>query len=228
MIIQLLSCQEINEIILTINIPEIIDIPKSNIIKVINNESPKGFGQNHNFAFRFCSNEFFCVINPDISIASNPFNSLLMLMGNYQIGVCSPIVLSSNFEVEDSSRYFPTLKSLLRKFLFHDAGVFKSNNFNLSFFYPDWIGGMFMLFKADIYRNIFGFDERFFLYYEDVDICIRVWKSGFKVAIDRTSYIIHDARRDSHFKIKFFFLHMLSITKYFIKYGFNFKIKNSL
>ena len=38
----------------------------------------------------------------------------------------------------------------------------------------DWISGMFMLFESSLFRNIGGFDEQFFLYYEDVDICKRV------------------------------------------------------
>lgn len=162
-------------------------------------------------------------MNPDISMISNPFTGLLRLMSNSDVGVSSPLVLNRNLNIEDSSRYFPTFKLLLKKFFFGDKGIFKPNNPSLSFFFPDWIGGMFMLFKSDIYSNISGFDERFFLYYEDVDICIKVWQHGFKVAVDKNSYVVHDARRDSHLSPKFFLLHLQSMIKYFVKYPLGLK-----
>lgn len=48
---------------------------------------------------------------------------------------------------------------------------------------PDWVGGMFMVFRRDIYALLGGFDQKFFLYYEDVDLCARIRLLGLRVVM---------------------------------------------
>ena len=50
--------------------------------------------------------------------------------------------------------------------------------------YPEWVAGMFMLFVSEKFNLINGFNNKYFLYYEDVDICARLWKKKFKIIID--------------------------------------------
>ena len=58
---------------------------------------------------------------------------------------------------------------------------------------------MFMLVRSADYMAVGGFDEGFFLYYEDVDICARLWRSGRKVVICPEAIVVHDARRASRY-----------------------------
>jgi hypothetical protein len=63
---------------------------------------------------------------------------------------------------------------------------------------PAWIPGLFMLFRSEAYRRIGGFDERFFMYGEDFDICARTRLAGWKLQVGEDLLARHDAQRASH------------------------------
>jgi GT2 family glycosyltransferase len=114
---------------------------------------------------------------------------------------------------EDSARRFPTALSLLRKAFFGSRGPeYRSDGGPLA---VDWIGGMFMLFSAEAYRAAGGFDEAYFLYYEDVDICRRLTRSGKRVIYEPRAEIIHDARRASRRNLALAGHHIASILRFF-------------
>jgi len=73
---------------------------------------------------------------------------------------------------------------------------------------------MFMLFRADTYREIDGFDERYFLYYEDVDICARLRQRGYDVRLVPAASVIHAARRDSHRRARYLAWHIRSTLRF--------------
>jgi N-acetylglucosaminyl-diphospho-decaprenol L-rhamnosyltransferase len=85
-------------------------------------------------------------------------------------------------------------------------------------FDADWVAGMFMLFRADDYRALGGFDEGFFLYYEDVDICARLWKAGRPVLACPKAQVIHDARRASRQNLRYMRWHAGSMARYLGKH----------
>ena len=74
---------------------------------------------------------------------------------------------------------------------------------------------MFMMFLVDVFDEIDGFDDRYHLYYEDVDICSRLWLAGYSVQVARDYSIVHDARRDSRRKVKYMFWHIASLMRFF-------------
>jgi len=164
-------------------------------LEVIVNREVKGFGANHNAAFERCRTPYFCVANPDIRVLADPYPALLAQMANPAAGVAGPLVRNACGEIEDSARRFPTVASLLKKLLVDrrqpdyptDRGALE----------VDWVAGMFMLFNADAYREVGGFDEAFFLYYEDVDICRRLHRAGKRVIYDPRAEVMHAARRAS-------------------------------
>ena len=208
------------EVLLTLNVQESVPFCPRNSpypIRLINNDSPAGFGANHNAAFRQASGDCFCVMNPDIRLPENPFPVMLAELKRLKGSVIAPITLSPVGEYEDSVRRFPTLRSLAMK-------VFGANDGRYSFhpgddtFTADWVGGMFMLFRADAFRSVGGFDEGFFLYYEDVDICVRLWRSGGKVLACPGAAVIHDAQRTSRRKARYMRWHASSIARYFAKH----------
>jgi GT2 family glycosyltransferase len=209
------------EVILTINIPETIPSCFESLsfpIKIIHNPSPIGFGENHNRAFQHANGEFFCVLNPDIRLTENPFPSLIANLQNTSIGVIAPLVLDSNGAIEDSARHFPTPFSIGLKAL--GMAPKHEYTFENKLFYPDWAGGMFLLFRRDVYTQINGFNQKFFLYYEDVDLCARIWNSGFKVGLNPNVNVIHLARRSSHHNLRYLLMHLSSMLKFFISFTF--------
>lgn len=213
----LLMCEEVTQIIVTRNIPESLPLPESNRIIVLDNPQPKGFGENHNAAFKHCNQPFFCPLNPDISLLDNPFGALISELENSCASVAAPLVLSPIGTVEDSVRRFPTMSSLMWKACGgHDRRY--SLKLNDPVFSPDWVAGMCMLFRGADYARLGGFDQEFYLYYEDVDVCLRARKAGMGIIVCPSVAVIHDARRDSRRSLQFLRWHLASLFRYFIKY----------
>ncbi len=208
-------------IIVTVNIPDSdISVPESLIgrIQWRFNERPRGFAANHNAAFKFCDTSLFAVLNPDLRWTVNPFPLLLPLFSDPQTGLIAPAVLDREGQLEDSIRHFPTLTGLISKFLGRSDGRY---HFSLQDkpFPVDWVAGMFMLFRSSAFAATGGFDEGFFLYYEDVDICARFWQAGHKVLACPAVHVTHDARRASHREPQHFRWHASSMARYFAKHG---------
>lgn len=215
---QLLACSQIDQVIITLNISEQVPIAERARVKVIKNNSLKGFGSNHNQAFQLCNSEFFCVLNPDISFQSNPFSALLEAAFSEKVGLLAPLIQNPSGSVEDSVRRFPTPLSILcrRFFGYQDAYTFTASSPN---FCPEWVGGMFMLFKSPIFAQLGGFDERYYLYVEDVDICARLWQLGYQVLVCPSVSVIHDARRASRRSWQHLSWHIQGLIRFFVKYG---------
>jgi hypothetical protein len=84
----------------------------------------------------------------------------------------------------------------------------------------DWIAGMFMLFPAAVFAKLGGFDEAYFLYYEDVDLCSRLRAQGREVLVSSGVSVIHDARRASHRNPKYLRWHLSSMLRFFLHHFF--------
>ena len=214
---QLLAFPEVAQILLTLNVPESLALPDDCRLTVIGNVEPKGFGANHNAAFAKCTQMFFCPLNPDIAFERNPFPVLSAALGDNRVALVAPLVRSPDGKIEDSMRGFPTAGSLLRKALGGSDGRYVVREGQADFA-PEWVAGMFMLFRSRDFHDLGGFDERFFLYYEDVDICARVWQKGMKILACPKVSVIHDARRDSRRSLRHLRWHLASIVRYFWKH----------
>lgn len=213
-------CQGLSfEVILTLNIPEIVDVDVYKFpIQVISNEKSKGFGENHNAAFLVSSGEYFCVANPDVRLKDNVFTQLLRFHVENKPGISAPLVLNSMGGIEDSARHFPTPLAIFLRVLGLDVKA-KDIDYEL-IRHPDWVAGMFMLFTSVEYKELNGFDERYFLYYEDVDICARLALMGRLVLVCPVAVVIHDAQRSSHKSIKYMRWHITSMLRFFFSINY--------
>lgn len=212
-----LNCLETSiELILTLNIEEILPFMSDKFafpIKVIRNANPMGFAANHNQAFTHATGQYFCVLNPDVGIDKDPFPPLLACLKNSSVGVAAPVVLGEGGEIEDSARHFPTPLKIICKAL----GKCKGSDYLIGAqtIYPDWAGGMFLLFSRAVFEKLSGFDQRYFLYYEDVDICARLRLLGYEVALCPQSSVVHHAQRSSHRSLRYFRWHLTSMMRFF-------------
>jgi N-acetylglucosaminyl-diphospho-decaprenol L-rhamnosyltransferase len=211
------SFPEVSEILLTLNIPETLDLPEDGRLRIIRNLVPRGFGTNHNFAFGVSTQPFFCLLNPDIRFPHNPFPALLAALESSEAGLVAPVAMTPEGQVEDNIRHFPTPTSLLRKAWGGYDGRYAVKKGQQAF-YPEWVAGMFVLFRRQDYYRLRGFDEDFFLYYEDVDICVRAWQQGVPVLACPRARVIHDARRHSRRNRLHMRWHLSSMARYFWKH----------
>ncbi len=205
------------ELILTLNVEEDLPFDTAGFswpVKVIRNVEPKGFGANHNQAFKSATGRYFCVMNPDIRLSNDPFDELVDCLRDTTVAVAAPLVLDGQGEIDDTARRFPTPLGIMRKAF----GKHTRADYNITSVpvFPDWVGGMFMLFPRAAFERTGGFDERYFLYYEDVDICARVWLQGRRVALCPSAKVYHHARRSSHRSLKYARWHAASMIRFFL------------
>lgn len=223
---QILACPQVTQLIVTLNIPEDFSFVSDSRLLVIFNDSPKGFGANHNAAFDVCNEPFFCVLNPDIELTENPFGAILDTLSDHRVGMAAPVVIGPGGLPEDSMRRFITPISLAKRVLGLDSGAY-TYGYGADDSTPDWVAGMFMLFRSEAYAKVGGFDERYFMYCEDADICTRIWKAGYKVVGCLSAKVIHNAQRASHRSFRHLYWHVCSMTRYFLGHSFSLPKKSS-
>lgn len=206
------------EIILTINIPESVDFISDFAdldITVIQNPFPKGFGDNHNSAFSRSNGDIFLVLNPDIRAPDLNFTNVSKILSAKEIGVCGVKVLNGGGGIEDSARRFPTILSLFRRKFF--PGIDVDYDLDVSGVVKvDWVAGMFMAFSSGVYRSVGGFDEQYYMYMEDADICRRLARRGYLSVVDCSTVVIHDAQRASRKSLRHFRWHLRSALRFLV------------
>ena len=205
------------EVILTLNVAEKLPFDCDAYhfpIQLRINPRPAGFGANHNAAFHLKKGQWFCVLNPDIRLYADPFPSLMECLQDDRVAVVAPRIVNRNGNVEDSARRLPTPLSVAKKaFQHHFRQDYDLKGQVIS---PDWLAGMFMLFSGKCFEQIGGFNENYFLYYEDVDICTRLRLAGYKISLRADVSAIHNARRKSHRHLKHFLTHLGSFLRFFL------------
>lgn len=206
------------EVVLTLNIPEDeswlvewADLP----IRVVRNDRPQGFGSNHNQAFAQASAAIFCVINPDIRLPDASFSSLCETFENPLVGSCAPRVVGPAREPQDSARRFPTLGRIAKRVLLRQREADYSADAVTD---VDWTAGMFVAFRREAFMRVGGFDERYFMYLEDADICRRLRQAGWRVLYQPAATVIHDARRASHRSPRHLAWHARSMVRFLTGY----------
>jgi len=196
----------VDKVVLTVNVAE-PDHPLAGLqvrypIERIDNAAPKGFGANHNQAFARCATEWFLVLNPDIRFDGDVLAPLMAQAGP-QAGLLTPRILEPGKTTPEQHRRIITPLEILtrRKPGYPIPAV------------PDWIPGLFMLFRSNAYAQVKGFDERFFMYGEDFDICARTQLAGWQLQVGEDLLARHDAQRASHGSRRHLWWHVSSLLR---------------
>ena len=206
-----MGADDICEILLTLNIPE--PALSSDVrsrkwpfqIHLIEDGRAKGFGSNHNAAFRRCGFPHFCVLNPDVSLTENPFPALISGLAQPHAGCTFPLQVDKDGHVQKSAREVPTLLALFRRY-------FGLRRKSLGDEPVHWVTGACLLFDSAAYRKLGGFDERYFMYCEDVDLCLRLQLAGYAL-VATGARVIHVAYRASHRDAQHLLWHLRSLLR---------------
>jgi N-acetylglucosaminyl-diphospho-decaprenol L-rhamnosyltransferase len=151
-------------VVLTLNVPEDLPFEPGAFpfpLQVLRNAAPRGFGTNHNAAFKEASAEHFAVLNPDLRLPQDPFGVLLPALADPAVGAVAPRIVDPDGRPEDHARAFPTPLTILAKLGGSKPRL--QGDPSGSPFRADWIAGMFMLFRSDAFAAVGGFDESYFL-----------------------------------------------------------------
>lgn len=183
-------------------------------VDMIRNDKPKGFAENHNQAFQLAQGKYFVVLNPDLIFEQPVFSDLINKLEIHKADLIAPQIVDKKGITQDSFRGLPTpLKLIKRRLVGEKKESFHTNPDGLV--QPDWIAGMFWLMRSEIYRRLGGMDEKFFLYFEDVDFCTRARLQEMKIFIDTNVQVQHDAQHSSRKSLYYLFLHLWSAIQFF-------------
>lgn len=199
-------------------------------IEYIPVEENIGFGAAHNRILSKIENKstYHLILNPDVFFNNGVIENLIFqLEKDKTIAMIAPKVLFPNKEHQYSCRKYPSiLELIIRRFSFLKP-IFKKVIYNGEYrkkdlskpFLADYLTGCFQLYKTEDFVKVKGFDERYFLYMEDVDICKKIDVLGKTKLYYPKVEIIHVLKQGSSKNLKLFLLHISSAIKYFLKWG---------
>lgn len=200
-------------------------------LRTIQNATNVGFGTAANIGFNESKGEFLLLLNPDVVVRPGAVESLLQTMQSRpEVGIVLPQLRNPDGSLQYSCRRFYTWKTLwmrrgpwrrrqashptVRQHLMEDWD-------HASVAEVDWGLGAAMLVRKRALPEAQLFDERFFLYFEDVDLCLRLQRAGWKVVYNPAAVMTHQHRRESaqgssRAKVH----HLRSLLKFLWKYRF--------
>ncbi len=203
------------------NFPQVVVVePKSN----------DGFGAGHNKILPFLTSKYHVVINPDILLKDDVITELCRYADEDEnIGLLSPDIRFEDGTKQLLAKRNPTVRYLGAHRLYDKekpAGKLMTEYCMLDMPedkpYPITNAtGCFMFFRTEVFREIGGFDERFFMYLEDCDIARRV-ADRCKALHYPMATVYHLWERESKHSKKLLLIHVQSILKYFLKWGIKF------
>ncbi len=199
-------------------------------LQIINQENA-GYGAGLNRGLREIpeKNAVALLCNPDLVLATPAAaTGALAYMGAHpQVGCLIPKSLDFSGEFLYPCRTFYSLKTLLaariglcrrafagayRRHLYLDAPADRILE-------VDWGYGAAVFYRVAAFNRGPAFDERFFLYMEDVDLCLRLWRAGLSVVYYPEVLFRHHSQKDSHRRWRYLFYHLASLWKFVWKYG---------
>jgi len=161
-------------------------------IVLIESKENLGFGKGNNLGVKNAKGKSILLLNNDTVLLDSIEPAIEILTNNENVGIVTVKMLGGNKKYIPSVGKFPSPMRLLKfSFLDEDRSEFVTGDFDLDkTFYVDWVTGAFMLINKDDFEKTGGFDDDYFMYVEDVDLCKRMANNGKTcVFIPSISYI---------------------------------------
>jgi GT2 family glycosyltransferase len=150
-----------------------------------------GFGKAHNAGFGVSQGDAVLFLNPDTRVLPGALQALLDVFEDQRVGITGPLLVDSAGKVESDCfglRRTP-LSTIWGKIFSQKKHPYRADG---EIFETDWISGGAMLVRRSFFEKIGGFDENFFMYFEDVDLCLRAKKRGARIAVNPRARIFHE------------------------------------
>lgn len=200
-------------------------------IEYIFNGRNLGYGTGHNIAIQKAmgKSRYHLILNPDVEFNPAILETLYEFMeANKETGLVMPKVFYKNGQLQYLCKKLPSPADLiLRRFLPKSLQFIfrkslekyelKHRDYNQVMEVPN-LSGCFMFIRTEIFRNVGLFDERYFLYLEDTDLCRRI-SEKYKTVYYPQAEIIHGYSKASYKSFSLMRLHLASSIKYFNKWG---------
>lgn len=201
---ELLKIAELNNVQVTIkdNIRDskLEKYIKAHNIEYITTDEPLGFGENNNFIFNYSkqnlnakNEDWFIIFNPDVVITLDEFKKLIVSLTTQDGNFFAPNLFKNDemIESENSVRYFPKLINLFNPFLMKPINLPYNKNILNEGDVVEWASGAFLCIKYSAFELVNGFNEKYFMYYEDVDLCYRLNKANISLRFLKEVNAVH-------------------------------------
>lgn len=207
-----------------------------NKIIYIKNTLNVGYGRAHNESIKYIRNfsKYHLIINPDVCLSIDVIRSLINFLDvNPQSSCAMPKVLNMNKSSQDLVRLLPSFYILIIKRFFYrykfnffrsqiSRYLLKNQEINCPINVPS-LSGCFILVRTKLFCSIGGFDPRFFMYMEDIDLTRRLKFDGrYDTTYIPNEFILHLYAKKSYKSLKHLVYHITSAIKYFNKWGWFF------
>jgi N-acetylglucosaminyl-diphospho-decaprenol L-rhamnosyltransferase len=166
-----------------------------------------GFGAGVNAGGKSLDSSVLLVLNPDTYFIDSSIISALQLLRNSDVGLVGLDLIYPTGERQYSARRFYSLFDIvlrrsplgrmpwLRGYV--DSHMMRESWMDGLPFDAEWVMGTGFLIRKDVFDEVGGMDESYFLYMEDVDLCAKVWSKGYKVRCVPNAVLVHDHQRSS-------------------------------
>ncbi len=202
----------------------------------LNPDGNAGFGNGHNLAFSILPQaEFHAVLNPDVRFGADAIQYLIQaLQKDREAVLVAPALFHANGERQLLCKRYPTIRALIaRRFLSRSLADWFNLNLDADYFEmrdcdyskpmePEFISGALMFFRRETFAQLKGFDESFFLYFEDCDITLRAKEIG-RARYVPEAHVTHDWARGSHRSKYLTWVTIVSLVKLFNKHGWRWR-----
>ncbi|MFA6271794.1 MAG: glycosyltransferase family 2 protein [Patescibacteria group bacterium] len=174
-------------------------------VKLIQNDFNVGFGAANNQGARIASGDFLLFVNSDATLQKNALIEIEKSMANTEnAGAVGFKIINRDSSLQPSCGSFPTLLNLLTETLFLDRSIQLKSNYHIrksgvyqNEFSPDWVSGSCFIISKQLFNKVAGFDDKFFLYVEEVDLCYRIKKNGYRNIYFPIEMVVHNNRASS-------------------------------
>ena len=208
-----------HELILTLNIPETVDVTEilpdavNAQLRIIRNTASKGFGSNHNAAIRTAKFDYILLADPELRLPVPIFDALDAQLQQPNIGIVSPRAKTPEGTIEDNGRPLFTPARLIRRYFWGGRGRDTQRTLRASSPEVDWIAGLFLAMRRDVFTKLKGFDTAYFMYCEDIDLSLRARQSGLICKILEDVHIVHPPGRRTFKSRQHFIWHCRSLWR---------------
>lgn len=162
--------------------------------KFIKNKENLGFGKAHNLVLKKSQTPYLLTLNPDCIIPSGTLKYIFDYMEKHpEVGLSSSKVEKENGEIDKAShRGFPTPKASFLYYVLKDDSLYHLSKLDMNVTHEvDSVVGAFMFIRRDVLEEVGYFDEDYFLYAEDLDLCYRIKNKGKKIMYIPEVKIMH-------------------------------------
>lgn len=159
-------------------------------LKIINNTKNEGFGKACNIGAAASSGKVFFFLNPDTEVLTSELAAITKILQNPNIGIVAPLLVTPKGCPQPwRAGYDMTPWEMIRNNVC--SGRIKDHWSQKDVTDADWVSGAAIAITKDLFSEIGGFDENFFMYFEDVDLCRRVKKRDRTIAINPQLKVLH-------------------------------------